>query len=181
MSLDPSLCATAPTVPEFCLCFLANTLAVSISSVISIYCKPSNCYSATDMPITKASFLVCSSPLPMYSASPANLLILLAYTSTDSPVHLTFLSFSKASKGLSVNAFFNLNSIIFSSSWSFSLISKWKASTLLSRKSERKLARSGISWSLATSFSFFSYTTRSPLPLNGLIIFLATLSIFMLK
>ena len=37
LSLGPSLCVTAPTVPGFWLYFLANILTVSISSVISIF------------------------------------------------------------------------------------------------------------------------------------------------
>ena len=82
----PLVCVTTPTIPEPRLCVLVNTLTVGIRSVISILFMPGNCYSVIYMlsrkPVTKVNFC-----LPMY---PANLLILLAYMSTDSPLHLIF-------------------------------------------------------------------------------------------
>ena len=54
--------------------------------------------------VTKASFVNLSSPAPSNPTNPANCLILLAYTSTHSPAHLTMVNFLYAVNAPFVNA-----------------------------------------------------------------------------
>lgn len=95
------------------------------------------------------SFTIGSSPLPTSPASPANLRMLVVYTS---PVHFIYLSFLCATNGPSKNAFFSACSILCTSFWLSSLNCRQRTKVSPSRNKGIKLAKSGIFCNLTTNY-----------------------------